>query len=311
MSPTPPLRIGTRQSLLARTQSGHIQAEIARRLGRADAPDLVAPLVFIITTGDRIQDRRLMDIGGKALFTKEIERALFDDEIDMAVHSMKDVPAEPPEGLAIVALPAREDPRDAFLSERYDSLEALPERARLGTASLRRQAQALALRPDLQIEPLRGNVDTRLRRLAEGDFDAILLAAAGLNRLGLGERVRGFLDPWTAPPAPGQGALALQCRTDSPWADFISGLGDRPTEICVAAERGALVALEANCRTAMGAHARLSGDILELAVEALSSDGTQRWRREGSCPANALDARLLGLELGHAVRDEAGDALIA
>ena len=233
MSPKPPLRIGTRQSLLARTQSGQVQAAIARLLGAPEHPDVMAPLVFITTTGDRIQDRRLMDIGGKALFTKEIEKALFDGEIDLAVHSMKDVPAEPPEGLVIAAVPTREDPRDAFLSERFESLETLPEGARLGTASLRRQAQALAVRPDLIIETLRGNVDTRLRRLADGDFDAILLAAAGLNRLGLGERARSFIDPWAAPPAPGQGALALQCRADSPWAEWLIRLNDPDTAICV------------------------------------------------------------------------------
>ena len=309
MSPTPPLRIGTRQSLLARTQSGHIQAEIARRLGAPDHPEVMAPLVFIVTSGDRIQDRRLMDIGGKALFTKEIERALFDGEIDMAVHSMKDVPAQPPEGLVIAAVPRREDPRDAFLSERWSRLEDLPEGARLGTASLRRQAQALAVRPDLHIETLRGNVDTRLKRLADGDFDAILLAAAGLNRLGLGDRALGFLDPWTAPPAPGQGALALQCRADSPWAEWLRGLADADTEVCVAAERGALVALEANCRTAMGAHARKVGDEVEVAVEALSNDGRRRWRREGRGPVDPAKARALGLELGDAIRHEAGDNL--
>lgn len=272
---------------------------------------MMAPLVFIVTSGDRIQDRRLMDIGGKALFTKEIERALFDGEIDMAVHSMKDVPAEPPEGLVIAALPRREDPRDAFLSDRYEGLNDLPEGARLGTASLRRQAQALAIRPDLQIETLRGNVDTRLKRLADGDFDAILLAAAGLNRLALGDRARGFLDPWQAPPAPGQGALALQCRADSPWAEWLRGLADPDTEACVAAERGALVALEANCRTAMGAYARKAGNEIELVVESLSGDGRKRWRREGRCPADAQAAHGLGLDLGQAIRDEAGDDLFA
>ena len=276
MSPKPPLRIGTRQSLLARTQSGHVQAAVARLLGAPDHPETMAPLVFITTTGDRIQDRRLMDIGGKALFTKEIEKALFDGEIDMAVHSMKDVPAEPPEGLVIAAVPRREDPRDAFLSERFDSLEALPEGAKLGTASLRRQAQALAVRPDLIVETLRGNVDTRLKRLADGDFDAILLAAAGLNRLGMGDRAQGFLDPWEAPTAPGQGALALQCRADSPWAETLLRLNDVGTAVCVAAERGALVALEANCRTAMGAHARLVDGRVHLAVETLSNDGKKR-----------------------------------
>ena len=309
MSPKPPLRIGTRQSLLARTQSGQVQAAIARLLGAPEHPDVMAPLVFITTTGDRIQDRRLMDIGGKALFTKEIEKALFDGEIDLAVHSMKDVPAEPPEGLVIAAVPTREDPRDAFLSERFESLETLPEGARLGTASLRRQAQALAVRPDLIIETLRGNVDTRLRRLADGDFDAILLAAAGLNRLGLGERARSFIDPWAAPPAPGQGALALQCRADSPWAEWLIRLNDPDTAICVAAERGALVALEANSRTAMGAHARMVDGAVRLAVEALSNDGKQRWRREGVCPADVSLARTAGFEIGEAVRDGAGGGL--
>ncbi|MBN8552068.1 MAG: hydroxymethylbilane synthase [Caulobacterales bacterium] len=309
MSPSPPLRIGTRKSLLARTQTGHVQAEIARRLGMADTPDQAAPLTFIVTTGDRIQDRPLMDLGGKSLFTKEIERALLDGEIDLAVHSLKDVPAEPPEGLVIAALPPREDARDAFLSERYDSLQALPEGARLGTASLRRQAQALAVRPDLTIESLRGNVDTRLRRLADGDFDAILLAAAGLNRLGLGDRIRNFLDPWAAPTAPGQGALALQCRADGPWTDWIARLNDPITDACVAAERGALMALEANCRTAMGAYARPVGDQIELAVEALTPDGTTRWRREGRCPAHPTAARCLGFDLGISIRDEAGDRL--
>ena len=309
MSPTPPIRIGTRQSLLARTQSGHVQAAIARRLGAPDHPETMAPLVFITTTGDRIQDRRLMDIGGKALFTKEIEKALFDGDIDVAVHSMKDVPAEPPEGLVIAAVPEREDPRDAFLSDKYASLETLPEGAKLGTASLRRQAQALAVRPDLLIEVLRGNVDTRLRRLAEGDFDAILLAAAGLNRLGLGERARGFIDPWAAPTAPGQGALALQCRADSPWAEWLTGMNDEATAVCVAAERGALVALEANCRTAMGAYARILGGEVRLAVETLSSDGKKRWRREGVCPPDLRAARTLGFEVGERVREDAGSDL--
>jgi hydroxymethylbilane synthase len=309
VSPKPPLRIGTRQSLLARTQSGHIQAQVARLLGAPDHPDVMAPLVFITTTGDRIQDRRLMDIGGKALFTKEIEKALFDGEIDVAVHSMKDVPSEPPEGLVIAAVPTREDPRDAFLSEAYANLETLPEGARLGTASLRRQAQSLAARPDLRVEVLRGNVDTRLKRLADGDFDAILLAAAGLNRLGLGERAKGFIDPWAAPTAPGQGALALQCRADSPWAEFLTRLNDADTAVCVAAERGALVALEANCRTAMGAYARLVNGEVRLAVEALSNDGRKRWRLEGACAPDLKAARDLGLEIGEQVRDAAGDDL--
>lgn len=309
MSPPPPLRIGTRQSLLARTQSGQVQVEIARRLG-SDDPDVDVPLVFFTTTGDRIQDRRLVDIGGKALFTKEIEQALFDGRIDLAIHSMKDMPAEPPEGLIIAAIPPREDARDAFLSQSCADFDALPEGAKLGTASLRRQAQALARRPDLRVETLRGNVDTRLRRLAEGDFDAILLAAAGLNRLGMGDQACAYLDPWDNPPAPGQGALALQCHKDSPWAEWLTVLNEPVTAACVAAERGALQALEANCRTAMGAFARLDGEgRLHLVVEALSNDGKHRWRHEGSCEAEPATARRLGIVVGEAVRDQAGGGL--
>ncbi|WP_296814771.1 hydroxymethylbilane synthase [Brevundimonas sp.] len=311
MSPIPPIRIGTRKSLLARTQSGHIQAAITAALGAPpEAADEVAPLVFITTTGDRIQDRRLTDIGGKALFTKEIEECLLDGRIDVAVHSMKDVPAEQPPGLCVAAIPVREDPRDAFVSGEWDSMAALPQGARLGTASLRRQAQALKARPDLVVETLRGNVDTRLARLAAGDFDAILLAAAGLNRLGLNAQARGFLDPWAAPPAPGQGALALQAREGSDWADWLNRLNHAPTEICVAAERGALTALEASCRTAMGAFARIVDDRVELAVEALAPDGAACWRREGSGAVDAAEARQLGLRLGAEIKAEAGDLLL-
>ncbi|WP_296167223.1 hydroxymethylbilane synthase, partial [uncultured Brevundimonas sp.] len=177
MSMTPLVRIGTRRSKLALTQSGMMQRAIGRALGVAEGDIQAAvPLVEIVTTGDRVQDRRLMDIGGKALFTKEIEEALLDGRVDVAVHSMKDMPADQPPGLCIAAVPVREDARDAFISDVVPSFAELPMGARLGTASLRRQAQALALRPDLQIEMLRGNVDTRLRRLADGEFDAILLA---------------------------------------------------------------------------------------------------------------------------------------
>jgi hydroxymethylbilane synthase len=182
------LRIGTRRSTLAMTQTGHVRQALAGALG-VDAADIDArlPLVPIVTTGDRIQDRRLLEVGGKALFTKEIEAALIDGRCDLAVHSLKDVPVEPPPGLKLAAIPVREDPRDAFVSERFDSVLDLPEGARVGTASLRRQAQLLALRPDLRIELLRGNVDTRLKRVADGEFEAILLAASGLNRLGRGD----------------------------------------------------------------------------------------------------------------------------
>jgi hydroxymethylbilane synthase len=305
-----PILIGTRSSKLALTQAGHMRDAIAAAVGDPEG----AVLVHITTSGDRIQDRRLMDIGGKGLFTKEIEEALLEGRIDCAIHSLKDMPAEGPEGLTLAAIPVREDPRDAFVSVHYDSLEALPKGARLGTASLRRQAQALHLRPDLDVFPLRGNVDTRLAKLEAGEADAILLAASGLNRLGLGDRPRGFLDPLAAPPAPGQGALAVQTRFDQAEAPWVVALRHGPTTLAVAAERGALTALEGSCKTAIGAHAVISGDTLTLIVEALTPDGRERFRDSGSVdiagPDGEARARDLGLRLGGAVRERGGEALL-
>ncbi|HUH23031.1 MAG TPA: hydroxymethylbilane synthase, partial [Brevundimonas sp.] len=246
---TPLLRIGTRRSRLALAQSGMMQRAIGRALGVAEADiETLVPLVEIVTTGDRIQDRRLLEVGGKALFTKEIEEALLDGRVDVAIHSMKDVPAEQPEGLAIAAVPEREDARDGFISEHFATFADLPHGARLGTASLRRQAQALALRPDLQIEMLRGNVDTRLKRLKDGDFDAILLACSGLNRLGFSEVIRERLSLDDFLPAPGQGALAIQTREGDASADWTRALNHDLTALAVAAERGAMAALEGSCR---------------------------------------------------------------
>ena len=215
MQRTSPIRIGTRASRLAQVQARWTQAAITAALGAPPgAADDVAPLILISTAGDRIQDRRLLEVGGKALFTKEIEQALLDGRIDCAVHSLKDVPAEPTPGLVLAAHPEREDVRDAFVSPRFACFEALPQGARLGTASLRRQAQALHRRPDLQVVMLRGNVETRLRKLDDGEVDATLLALAGLNRLGLQDRIGEAFDPVAIPPAPGQGALAIQTRAD-------------------------------------------------------------------------------------------------
>ena len=313
----PLVRIGTRRSKLALTQSGMMQRAIGRALGVADA-DLAeaVPLVEIVTTGDRVQDVRLMEIGGKALFTKEIEEALLEGRIDVAVHSMKDVPAEPPPGLCIAAVPPREDPRDAFVSDAFATFADLPAGARLGTASLRRQAQALALRPDLQVGMLRGNVDTRLRKLAEGEFDAILLAVSGLNRLGFESVIRERLALDDFLPAPGQGALALQTRTDDRGAAWVAALDDPATALAVAAERGAMTALEGSCRTAIGAHAEIAAGKLRLTTEMLAPDGSVRWRRAGEIgDVEAADAtaqaRALGLRLGAEVRDAAGDQGIA
>ena len=285
-----------------------MRAAIARALG----DDGAAVLAPITTSGDRIQDRRLTEIGGKGLFTKEIEEALLEGRIDAAIHSLKDMPAISPDGLAIAAIPEREDPRDAFLSARFASFADLPRGARLGTASLRRQAQALHLRPDLEVMPLRGNVDTRLAKLERGVADAILLAAAGLNRLGLGNLPLEWLDPVAMPPAPGQGALAIQTRDEDAASSWLAGLRHAPTALAVAAERGALEALEGSCRTAIGAFARIEGGLMRLTVEALTPDGARRFRRQGDVSAEACEAeaRALGLALGEAVRAEGGDALL-
>jgi len=304
-----PIRIGARGSKLSVIQAETVRAAIARALGADEA----AELVRITTSGDRIQDRTLAEIGGKGLFTLEIEEALAAGRIDCAVHSLKDMPAEIPAGLAIAAIPEREDPRDAFLSRRFDTLAALPEGATLGTASLRRQAQTLRLRPDLKILPLRGNVDTRLAKLERGDADAILLAASGLNRLGLGGEVKAFIDPLAAPPAPGQGALAIQTRAEDRDAPWLGELRHRPTTLAVAAERGALAALDGSCRTAVGAFARIEGGRLFLTVEALSPDGRRSFTGDGDIDLSGEDdealARTLGLRLGAEIKAGAGDAL--
>lgn len=313
---SPLVRIGTRRSKLALTQSGMMQRAIGRALGVAEA-DLAeaVPLVEIVTTGDRVQDRRLLEIGGKALFTKEIEEALLSGAIDCAVHSMKDMPALLPDGLCIAAIPEREDPRDAFLSHKVARLEDLPQGAILGTASLRRQAQSLHRRRDLDVRMLRGNVDTRLAKLAAGEADAILLAMSGLNRLGLGHLPQSLLDPVECPPAPGQGALAIETRAADIGAPWLEAIRHAPTAVAVAAERGALTALEGSCKTAIGAHARLAGGSLHLIVEALSADGAHRFRHEGSAELSAdadpqAAARALGLSLGEAVKAEGGDLIL-
>jgi hydroxymethylbilane synthase len=309
---TADLIIGTRGSKLALTQCGWVQRGIVAALGKDPAlADEIAPLKIITTTGDRIQDRRLIEAGGKQLFTKEIEEALLAGEIDVAVHSLKDVPAFEIPGLTLCAFPVREDPRDAFLSPRYARIEDLPPGARLGTASLRRQAQALAQRPDLEIVMTRGNVDTRIAKLKAGECDALLLAAAGLNRLGLSSEIRSFIDPDVFASAPGQGALAIQCRTADLGQDWMKRVHHQETFLRIQAERGALEALEASCRTAVGAYATVHDGKLSLFVEALSSDGRKRWQRREAIDAATPDtARELGLRLGLEIKAEAGPDLI-
>ena len=238
MAKQPPVRIGSRASPLAQAQAFQVQAAITAALGFApERADEIAPVTLFSTAGDRIQDRRLLEIGGKGLFTEEIEAALRADEIDCAVHSLKDVPSEIPPGLVIAATPEREDVRDAFISITYERFEDLPQGARLGTASLRRQTQALHRRPDLELVNLRGNVQTRLAKLERGEADGILLAYAGLRRLGLEDCVRQLFDPIDFPTAPGQGALAIETRIEDVQSDWARALNHAPTALRIAAER--------------------------------------------------------------------------
>ena len=265
--PTKPstLRLGTRGSPLARTQSQLVANELERA-----HPGLHVELVTLKTTGDRLADAPLHDAGGKGLFTKELEQALLAGEVDFAVHSLKDVPVTMPlvdtSNLVIAAVPPREDPRDVLVSPGAKSLADLPQGSRVGTTSLRRRCQLLERRPDLRIEPLRGNVETRLRKLRDGQFDAIVLAAAGLRRLGmLDETEMTFLDPADFLPAAGQGALALQCRRDdTPTRDVLAPLNDLPTSICVDAERAVIAALNGDCHSPIAALATrdAGGEIL-------------------------------------------------
>jgi hydroxymethylbilane synthase len=312
VSKQPPVRIGSRASPLAQAQARQVQAAIAAVLGAPqDEADAVAPVILFSTAGDRIQDRRLLEIGGKGLFTEEIEAALRVGEIDCAVHSLKDLPSALPEGLVIAATPEREDVRDAFVSLTYARFEDLPQGARLGTASLRRQTQALFRRPDLQLVNLRGNVQTRLAKLERGEADGILLAYAGLRRLGLQDVARQLFDPDEIPTAPGQGCLAIETRIEDAGSAWAKALNHEPTALCIAAERGALEALEGSCRTAVAARAVLDSSGLRLIVEALTPDGKQRFRREArldTVTRHSADA--LGRKLGDEIRAEGGDRLL-
>ncbi|MGD2132447.1 MAG: hydroxymethylbilane synthase [Maricaulaceae bacterium] len=305
-------RIGARGSPLALVQAEKARDLIAAAAGVSpDEREAVFPVVALSTAGDRIQDRKLSEAGGKGLFTKELEEALADGRIDIAVHSMKDVPTRPPESLTLAAILEREDPRDAFISNIADHLDALPQGAKLGTASLRRQAQALARRPDLEIVMFRGNVGTRLDKLARGVADATFLAAAGLSRLAQSDVATSFVDPEVMLPAAAQGALGLQTRADDAEAIALcTGLEHAESAICIAAERGFLDALDGSCRTPIAALAELGDASLRLRAEALTEDGAKRWSRDETCAiADADAARAFGQQIGAAIREEAGDAL--
>jgi len=294
------LTIATRKSALALAQARAFAAAL-----KAQHPGLVIDEHLVTTTGDRIQDRALSQIGGKGLFIKEIEEALLSGNADIAVHSMKDVPAEIAASLRIGCVPLREDPRDVLVSRTGQRLSELPAGSRIGTSSLRRLVQLRAKRDDIEIVPLRGNVDTRLKRCAEGVVDAVVLARAGLVRLGLAERATEILDVESSIPAIGQGALAIEQReSDGDVAELLRPLADPETTIAVAAERGVMVAVEGSCQIPVAAYARRDREKLRLSAFLAESDGTRPRRRElvVAYPSDEREAERIGLELGRELR---------
>lgn len=295
------LRIGTRGSPLALAQAH----DVRRRLMESGLAADQIEIVVIRTSGDRIQDRPLAEVGGKGLFTKEIEEALLDGGIDLAVHSMKDVETKLPKGLEIAAMLPREDVRDAFISLKYASLAAVPAGGVIGTSSLRRRAAVLRLRPDVRIVEFRGNVETRLAKLEAGVADATLLACAGLNRLGQAGRITVAMDPGQMLPAVAQGAVGIEIRSsDARTRAAVARLDDPVTTVCVAAERAFLARLDGSCRTPIAALARLDGDRIALTGTLLATDGSQAWTATRSGPV--ADATRLAVAAAEEVLAAAG-----
>lgn len=295
----PSLRIGTRGSPLALAQANMVCDLLAA--AHPDAP--AAEIVVIHTTGDIITDRPLADAGGKGLFTKEIDRALLDGEVDIAVHSAKDVETWLPDGIMIAAALKREDPRDVLIGA--DSIAALPQGARVGTASQRRQAQLLAHRPDLNVMLFRGNVQTRLRKLEDGEADATMLALAGLNRLGRSDVADAILEPEEMLPAAGQGVIAIACLEENGVAaEALAPLNDPDTLACLHTERAMLDALDGTCRTPIGGLARVQGDQILLQGLVAWPDGSMLVRHELTGPAG--DPAALGRAVGSHLRAEIG-----
>jgi len=299
------LKIGTRGSLLATTQSTWVKKQI-----EAEHPDITVDLVKIVTKGDKILDVPLAKVGGKGLFVKEIEEALLRKDVDLAVHSMKDVPSELPAELHLGIIPPRENPHDAFISSKFPRFDALPQGATVGTSSLRRRAQLTALRPDLKIVDLRGNLDTRLRKLDEGKFQAIILAAAGLNRLGMSSRATGYFTPEEMLPAVGQGALGIELRKDD--TELLAGLSflnDDNTTVAVASERAFLYRLEGGCQVPIGAFAEVHDGQVKLTGLVASVDGKKVLKDSISGP-NA-EAQQVGTELANKLLDMGAREILA
>jgi len=298
------IRIATRKSALALWQAEYVKARL-----EASHPGLKVSLVPMVSRGDKLLDAPLAKIGGKGLFVKELETALMENEADIAVHSMKDVPMEFPEGLGLYCICEREDPRDAFVSNHFDDLDALPPGSVVGTSSLRRQAQLLARRPDLTIQFLRGNVNTRLAKLDAGEYDAIILAAAGLIRLGFGERIRSSISVDESLPAGGQGAVGIECRTtDSELHALLECLNHAPTATRVVAERALNKRLNGGCQVPIACYAVLEGEQLWLRGLVGQPDGTVLLRAEGRAPA--ADAEALGVQVAEALLDQGAEQIL-
>ncbi|MCG9481711.1 hydroxymethylbilane synthase [Acinetobacter pittii] len=298
------LKIATRQSPLALWQAEYIRARLQEL-----HPDLTVELVKFVTQGDKILDTPLAKIGGKGLFVKELEAALLDGRADLAVHSMKDVPMALPEGLTLAVICEREDPFDAFVSNQFEKFADLPQGAKVGTSSLRRKSQILKQRPDLQIIDLRGNVGTRLAKLDEGQYDAIILASAGLKRLGLSERIRHCLTPDISLPAVGQGALGLECRAaDQDVLALIQPLLHEETDVCVRAERAFNAYLEGGCQVPIAGYATLQNGQIHIEGRVGSADGQTLLRAELTDEAN--NAQQLGENLARNLLDQGAGELL-
>ena len=297
------VRIGSRGSALALWQANHIASRL-RELHDADSE-----IVIVHTTGDRFQNAAINSLEGKGVFIKELEDALLEGLIDLAVHSMKDLPTTTPPALVIAAMPAREEPWDCVVARGNATLASLREGAWVGTSSLRRQAQLLRLRPRLQVMEIRGNVDTRLRKLDEGKCDALILSKAGLDRLGLGHRVSEVLSPEVMLPAVGQGALGIEARAgDSGLLSMLASLEDFETRACVTAERSLLAALEGGCQLPLGAWGRIVGGELHLDACVLSADGSEHLRQSARGPSSAPEK--LGNNLGLSLRAAGADHIL-
>jgi hydroxymethylbilane synthase len=296
-TPTTPLKIGTRGSPLALAQAHETRARLSQAF---DLEESCFEIIVIKTTGDRVLDRPLKEIGGKGLFTREIEDDLLSGRIDIAVHSMKDMPTEQPTGLILDTYLPREDVRDAFVSLTKDSMDALEAGQKLGSSSLRRKAQLMLARPDLEVVEFRGNVQTRLKKLEDGVADATFLAAAGLNRLGLSHIAKSFLDPDVMLPAVAQGAIGIERRSeDTRVAEILSAIHDTPTGQRLAAERAFLRGLDGSCETPIAGLAELNGSTLRLRGEVLRPDGSEAINDDQSCPIE--DAEILGTEMARKI----------